>query len=251
MMRRLLFANSTVSWTLSFALHAAAVAAAWPWWGRSNVDSAVALLGKSGANTITVEMALVEQAISEAPITVEFAVSHAHKWVSPSARPLKSDSVNPSQHDLQRPVAPESQSSEVAQVLARADYSTDHPPTPDGEPKFERVPTRQAQSPSPHLPSMRAEAGVTTTTDPQFYRNLPPIYPPEAQANGWQGTVLLRLEISAAGAVSAVHIERGSGYTVLDRAAVEAVRLWRARPATRGGHPVATTEFQPVIFRLK
>lgn len=251
MTRSPLFAASTFSWTLSLALHAGAIVAIWQWGAIWNVDRAAELVGKSGTNTITVEMALVERANSESPVAVEFSDRQSQEWVAPSARPQKSETVHTSQRDLQHPVAAEAPSVEIAPVLVRAESPSDQLSTAIDQPQVDHVPRRPAQSASPQLPSVTAEAGVTSTTDPQFYRNLPPVYPPEAQARGWQGTVLLRLEISAAGNVSAVHVERGSGHAILDRAAVEVVRLWRARPATRGGQPVSTTEYQPVIFRLR
>jgi protein TonB len=76
-------------------------------------------------------------------------------------------------------------------------------------------------------------------------------YPAEARRRGWQGEVVLRVEVSAEGRADAVAILRSSGHAVLDEAALAAVRLWRFRPATRGGVPVAAPADVPVRFRLR
>jgi protein TonB len=62
--------------------------------------------------------------------------------------------------------------------------------------------------------------------------------------------VLLSVEISAGGRPDSVKIEKSSGYERLDRAAVEAVRRWRFKPATREGQPVAARVNIPVQFKL-
>jgi periplasmic protein TonB len=85
---------------------------------------------------------------------------------------------------------------------------------------------------------------------PQPIENPRPVYPPAAIANGWQGRVLLRLSVSAAGLVEKVEIAAGSGVSILDKAAVVAVQQWRFRPATQGGIPIHTSILLPVVFEL-
>ncbi len=88
------------------------------------------------------------------------------------------------------------------------------------------------------------------TTLPDFGDNRPPNYPQAAVARGWEGTVMLRVQLSATGAVSRVEVIDSSGYGVLDGAAVNAVKTWTASPATRHGVPVETSVRLPVKFRL-
>ncbi|MEX0714831.1 MAG: energy transducer TonB, partial [Pirellulales bacterium] len=85
---------------------------------------------------------------------------------------------------------------------------------------------------------------------PRPLDNMPPVYPPEAQRNGWQGTVVLRVRVSETGRVSAVSVASSSGHTLLDAAAASAVRQWRFRPARLGGRPVETSVRLPVKFEL-
>lgn len=50
-------------------------------------------------------------------------------------------------------------------------------------------------------------------------------YPSSARLNGWEGKVVLRVVIRADGHLAEVRIQKSSGYDVLDRAALEAIRL--------------------------
>jgi protein TonB len=76
-----------------------------------------------------------------------------------------------------------------------------------------------------------------------------PPYPKRAERNGWEGTVLLRLAITAAGAVEKVEIAETSGYELLDQQARASVSAWRFKPARRNGIAIAATVQQPILFR--
>ena len=56
-------------------------------------------------------------------------------------------------------------------------------------------------------------------------------YPPEAIAQGLQGEVLVFMIIGENGQVAAARVEQGSGYRLLDDAALRAVRSLRSLPA--------------------
>ncbi len=80
--------------------------------------------------------------------------------------------------------------------------------------------------------------------------NAPPRYPRLARREGYEGRVLLRVRVSADGRCLAVQVARSSGYAILDRAATEAVRTWRFRPAARGGRAMASELTIPIRFQL-
>jgi protein TonB len=80
--------------------------------------------------------------------------------------------------------------------------------------------------------------------------DAPPEYPEEARERGWQGRVVLHVEVSPAGLPQDVRVSASSGYDMLDQAALRAVRGWRFVPAMRGGVPVAGAVNVPVQFRL-
>ena len=83
------------------------------------------------------------------------------------------------------------------------------------------------------------------------YRDNPrPAYPAMAKRLGWKGTVTLRVTVDPHGDPVDVIIAASSGRTILDQAAVNAVRQWRFRPATKAGRPIQDTVLVPVSFQL-
>jgi protein TonB len=86
--------------------------------------------------------------------------------------------------------------------------------------------------------STQASAGSQPSSLPVAAHQPAPIYPPELQRAGIEGTVTLRLKIAADGSVAEARIERSSGYAAMDQAALAAVRQWRFEPARRLGIPV-------------
>jgi protein TonB len=81
--------------------------------------------------------------------------------------------------------------------------------------------------------------------------NRPPAYPALARKRGWEGRVLLAVEVAVDGTAQAVRVQTGSGHELLDEAALRAVRQWRFQPGTRAGVAVAMQVLVPVHFILK
>lgn len=80
--------------------------------------------------------------------------------------------------------------------------------------------------------------------------NPPPDYPSAARRRGQEGTVVLSAEVLNSGLCGDVVIKRGSGYALLDQAALAAVKRWRFLPARRGHEPVVAWVEVPITFRL-
>lgn len=78
-----------------------------------------------------------------------------------------------------------------------------------------------------------------------------PNYPERARAEGWEGTVLIRVLVDPQGKSKWVEVSRSSGFAVLDGAAVEAVKRWRFQPARYGDRRVESWVKVPIIFQLK
>ena len=85
---------------------------------------------------------------------------------------------------------------------------------------------------------------------PDFSDNRPPTYPLLAVQRGWHGTVLVRLLIDATGRVRDVELVESSGHDVLDAAAIQALKSWRARPARWRDRDVSYAVQVPVRFHL-
>ena len=75
-----------------------------------------------------------------------------------------------------------------------------------------------------------------------------PVYPREALRRGVGGTVRVQATVSPDGSVERMDVADSSGNRYLDRAAMEAVRRWRFKPAMRNGQPVSETVTIPIEF---
>ena len=89
---------------------------------------------------------------------------------------------------------------------------------------------------------------TAATSDAVVQSSPAPRYPQDALRRGLGGTVKVRASIAADGSVADVALAEGSGNRDLDRAALEAVRRWRFKPATRNGQPVASEVSVPIVF---
>jgi periplasmic protein TonB len=141
------------------------------------------------------------------------------------------------------------------------------PPSPTAAPKLAAPATARgtetARSPrrdTGSVPIVAADAepaaGPESSMTPPRYgfgsaANPIPRYPEAARANGWEGVVMLSVSVAADGRAESVSIGKSSGHSLLDAAAVDAVRRWRFEPARRAGVPVAGTATVPIRFRLE
>ena len=86
---------------------------------------------------------------------------------------------------------------------------------------------------------------------PDYSENPPPSYPPVARRRGYEGMVMLSVNVLADGSVGELRIKDTSGYSILDRAAVRAVKKWKFKPALREDVPVPMWVEVPVRFLIK
>ena len=105
------------------------------------------------------------------------------------------------------------------------------------------------EPPSPPPPAsrepIRLHAGMQA---PRKIVNVPPHYPPHAQAARVEGTVVLDAVIDPTGRVTDVRVTHS--VNLLDQAAVEAVRQWRFTPTLLNGEPVSILLTVTVRFTL-
>lgn len=111
------------------------------------------------------------------------------------------------------------------------------------------------------IPGARSSSPVTSaaapgfprisdgTTDPVVIERVSPRYPDEERKGRVQGEVVLATQIDETGAVTDVRAVR-SVSPGLELAAIEAVRQWKFRPATRDGRPVPVTFHITINFSL-
>lgn len=147
-------------------------------------------------------------------------------------------------------------------------------PEPKPEPVAKPKPVERRVQPSPEVvsPIVPTETPVPTEVssappqpvtappglpdrEPDYqaaYLNNPvPAYPMVARRMGWQGKVVLSVEVLASGLPGQVKLHQSSGHDVLDNAALQAVRGWRFVAARQGGQVVSKWFLVPIPFILK
>lgn len=138
----------------------------------------------------------------------------------------------------EKPVPPEP---EKPRVLTAADASAS------------RIQVRQEPDPPKKIekPAYQPEVkGARAEPRPDSLKNQPPVYPEFAREQGWEGLVILKVFVRPDGTPASVRIFRGSGYQMLDGAALRAVEKWRFVPARLGNLSYASTVKIPVRFVL-
>lgn len=86
---------------------------------------------------------------------------------------------------------------------------------------------------------------------PKYVENPKPIYPREARKKGYEGEVILRVEVLPNGRVGQIEVRRSSGYEILDRSAMETIKQWRFIPAQKGEDRVTFWVNIPIKFQLQ
>jgi protein TonB len=135
-------------------------------------------------------------------------------------------------------------------TTASGDGSVPMPQEPAEEAGSARI-EESAPPPSPTPPPAAAPAPAVAESSPVPISSPPPVYPRAALRRGESGEALLRVHVGPDGVPYAVDLIRGSGSRLLDRAATDAVRKWRFRPALRNGQPVDGSVQVPISFSTR
>ncbi len=86
---------------------------------------------------------------------------------------------------------------------------------------------------------------------PKYAENPKPIYPQEARRKGYEGEVVLKVEVLPNGRVGQIEVKSSSGYELLDRSALITVRQWKFVPAQKGEKTIPLWVNIPVKFQLQ
>lgn len=133
------------------------------------------------------------------------------------------------------PEAPVTPATPVVPVVPVAPEPKPAPPPPP-------EPPRAQPAPPPPVTPPRSDAA--------YLNNPRPAYPLAARRRGDQGTVYVRVLVTADGLAGNVALEKSSGHPSLDEAALSAVKSWRFVPARQGGQAVESPYVVPVVFKL-
>jgi TonB family protein len=83
-----------------------------------------------------------------------------------------------------------------------------------------------------------------------YSRNPKPLYPLEARKKGYEGDVLLGVEVLPNGEVGQIEVKKSSGYEVLDQSALSAVKKWKFIPVKKGDAATPFWVNVPIKFQL-
>lgn len=149
-------------------------------------------------------------------------------------------SSKPTPHPREQPAAP-AKAPEAPAPAAQ--------PSPDAAPAPARSNNTAAPAAAATAPAAPVKRGVFV--DPTYLATeTEKWYPRQAKRYGDQGTVLLHVTVSPAGRAEKVELKKGSGYPLLDTAAIDLAKSITYRPATLDGKPVSDSFNLPVTFQL-
>ena len=117
-----------------------------------------------------------------------------------------------------------------------------------GETALARAPDRERRQGPRATPG---RGGAAARTPVRYARVVKPKYPRKARTAGWEGTTVLKVRVDRGGRPGLVTVDRTSGFELLDRAAMRAMRRWEFHPARNGDRTVASWVKVPVSFQLK
>jgi protein TonB len=101
--------------------------------------------------------------------------------------------------------------------------------------------------PAPKAPQGPVRVGGQVKA-PQLTHRVNPTYPPMAQAANIEGAVLLEAQVNKAGRVESVRVVKG--HSMLDQAAIAAVKQWQYEPLTLNGQAVEFILTVTVTFSI-
>ncbi|MEO6183652.1 MAG: TonB family protein [Verrucomicrobiota bacterium] len=109
-------------------------------------------------------------------------------------------------------------------------------------------PPRQETSAQNYLSA--SAPSVVVNAAPRYRENRQPVYPPLARRKRQEGLVILNVVVNVKGAATKVEVKQGTGFALLDNAAVEAVRTWSFEPAKIDNRAIVSSVEIPISFKL-
>jgi TonB family protein len=127
-------------------------------------------------------------------------------------------------------------------------FHKEEPPMYQNHPLPSVVPSEEPKPVARDPSSFQRE---TIFTQPAYAENPKPFYPQEARKWGYEGEVMLKVEVLSNGQVGQVEVKRSSGHEILDRSALNAVKQWKFIPAKKGENPIPFWVNIPIKFQLQ
>ena len=197
------------------------------------------------------------QAVPRAEQKPELVVPKPEPLPSPTAEPRPEPLVEVRPESPLPRVAPPPQPAPTVQpqiaVVTPPQRDTPQPSVPQASAQAPAV-----VAPAPPVQAARTEPAAERTLTSSYEKSLADLikrhekYPDRARRQGWQGTAVVGLSLSADGKVMDISIIESSGRDILDEAALNMVR--RASPLPRAPEGLRGTERTvrvPIVFKLQ
>lgn len=165
----------------------------------------------------------------------------------PKPKPKPPEPPKPKPVVKPKPVEPQ-----PAPQIAKSDAPEEMPLQEETPPPQEvsSAPPRSVETPPAPAAPVR-EPDREPDYQAAYLKNPVPSYPMVARRMGWQGRVVLNVEVLANGLPGQVKLQQSSGHDVLDNAAIKAVSGWRFVAARQNGQAVAKWFLVPIPFILR
>ncbi|MFM0527178.1 TonB family protein [Paraburkholderia strydomiana] len=235
-------------------------------WGRVTVALAVVLAHGLGLYLIvhhSVRLIRLEaDRASGAPVQVRLVAAPTPQPVAkPEPMPVRPSEPKP--RPIEKPVVRKrapllSSEAPAARTVAPVKTEPVKPvepappvPTPSAAPAPAPTPPAPSPTPAPGPNLLDSPKQISNSELKQLGCRIPrPDYPPKARRLEQEGTVLVRLNIGADGAVKKARVAQSSGYPLLDAAALASIEAGHCQPYTTAGVPRAVEAEQPIAFNL-
>ena len=210
-------------------------------------------------HTITLTLvAAPDEPVAELPNQTApvFAAVPAPVVRAETPEPVETKPVAPLPIEEPKPVA-QSQPTPLAQPAVPTKNQSVVAPTPTAPTAIASSPSSPSRvrgdgsSPRPGEDATTLQAPLGIRARPDYRKNPEPTYPLAARRRRQEGIVLLSVTVSSQGRAVRVELKQSSGVSVLDEAAIQAVRAWEFEPARVNSTPVDSEIEVPVRFKLQ
>ncbi len=129
--------------------------------------------------------------------------------------------------------------------IAEPEVTAPMPEVMSDLPPVETAPVAQITPPD------GAAAPIGSLQELKATSRVEPVYPAASRRAGEEGSVILRIFVDPTGRPQQVLVDRSSGHSRLDDAAMKAVKRWRFQPASSGSGPLGSWSRVTITFRLQ
>ena len=148
-----------------------------------------------------------------------------------------------------QPALPAAVADNPTSPLAPAIAIAENPPAQKLSAVAEKTSTNLSTATAPSLAAPETGNAVHDVEPRPVAGNPKPVYPRLAIHRQLEGTVILTIDVLPSGKVANISVEAGSGFSLLDQAAIKAVSQWRFTPAHQVDTPTMTVT-QSIQFQL-